>query len=100
MAWYKDKSESIGCSDIATLLFFGLDKDYEFVTKAMHYGGDGRYKAYIVNDKALIPDHYKLEASFEHWLRIYDDDEKTLEIKADHIEVYRSGDYGTLIYHD
>ena len=65
--------------------------------EALHFGGDSSYSAYIVDENAGIPERYKLQAAFEKWLKIYDDNELTFEATADRINVFRCGDYGCII---
>lgn len=102
MAYYKDSVTSIGSSDIATLIFVGYDMtEYKVKAEAIRYGGDGSYKAYLVNDKALIPSHYRKVAEFRTFLNVYDD--SGIAFKASYhprFEVYRAGDYGTIIYEE
>lgn len=68
-------------------------------------GEDGDYHAYLVDrrnpdDKdVVIPKHYTKQFIAEHWLDIYDDEERTCTIHAagHTINVYRSGLRGILI---
>lgn len=94
MKTYKDfPKEYIGDSDIAQLIFAGTCE-----AKYILFGEDGSYNAYMVNDKnASIGEHYQLEAEFDHWVRIFDDNTRVKEISADHIKVYRSGMFGCVI---
>lgn len=94
------KKVNIGQSDIAALTLVGCNEKSEtgLVSKLLYFGEDGEYSAYIVTDPYIeIGGHYQKIASFSHWLRIYDDDEKTYEIKAKKIIVYRSGSFGCII---
>lgn len=87
----------IGESDVASLILAGCIKENGLKTQPLHFAGDGYYYAYIVDEDALIGDHYKKVASFSYWLRIYDDIEKTFEANADTINIYRAGDFGCIV---
>lgn len=97
------EKQFIGCSDIAALTLTGMRPADEpgdgtgLKTFALHFGGDGSYDAYVVDDAAEIGAHYALKATCAHWLRVYDDDELVREFEADIIRVYRAGDYGCVI---
>lgn len=91
---YKEKIDyCIGSSDIARLTLVSWDK-CEF----LKFQEDNSYKAYIFNDKNIIPKHYKLTNSFTKWVRIYDDEGLTRKFEAKRIEFYRAGMMGCLIY--
>ena len=93
---YKEyKKENIGSSDIAALIFVGMDDDIKSVPVC--FGSDGTYNAYIVDGDCEIPEHYREVAKFKNWLRVYDDDGLTYHVRADHISVYRAGDFGIII---
>ena len=121
---YKEESLLIGYSDIATLNLVGIKassdysindpirfvwcgwmglyvpkfKDVEIlIHEFLSFGGDGYYRAYMIDDSVEVPDHYKLVSVFKSWLKIYDDRACTLTIDAPVICVYRAGDYGVLI---
>jgi hypothetical protein len=87
----------IGESDIAALILVGCRNNEGLVTQPLYFGEDGYYLAYILNEEAEIGSHYRLEATFNHWLKIYDDHELTYSIRADEIRIYRSGDFGCII---
>lgn len=102
MKSYKEfKQEFIGDSDIATLIMVGPtvseNTNKYLTTEPLPFGEDASYKAYMVEGKAEIGSHYHLVAEFKHWLKIYDDEELTLNIRADHIKVYRAGEMGCII---
>lgn len=87
----------IGSSDIASLVLVGCKKNSGAVAEMLHFGEDGNYYAYIVDQKIEIPSHYKLVTSFESWLKIYDDDELIYKCSASQIDIYRAGDFGCII---
>ena len=96
---YKDfEQEYIGESDIATLILVGCRGEEGLKTEQLHFGEDGCYRAYIITEPdVVIGSHYKKAATFNHWLKIYDDDEKTFEKHAKEINIYRAGDFGCII---
>lgn len=91
---------SLGYSDIARLI---LSAPGAVAPLAM--GEDGEYDAHIVdrrdpdNQNVVIPEHYTKQFTAEHWLDVYDDEERTYTIHADGhtINVYRAGLRGVLI---
>lgn len=89
----------IGDSDIAALILVGYRNGSKdgLVTEPLYFGMDGSYKAYIVDEETEIGKHYKLKATFNYWLKIYDDDELVHNIKAKEIKIYRAGDMGCII---
>ena len=94
MKTYKEfETVNIGGSDGAALILARPEK-----LGYLYFGEDGEYKAYFINEEIEIPSHYTKRAEAESWLRIYDDDEKAIEIEAEHIEIYRAGEMGCLIY--
>lgn len=99
MKTYKDfEQKIIGGSDIATLILVGCRGEEGLKTEQLHFGEDGIYRAYIVTDhEAEIGSHYKKVATFNHWLKIYDDYEKTFDQRAKEINIYRVGDFGCII---
>ena len=99
MKTYKDfEKEFIGASDIASLILVGCGGEEGLQMEELHFGGDGDYRAYIVTDpEAEIGSHYKKVATFNNWLRIYDDDEKTFHQDAKEINIFRAGGYGCII---
>ncbi len=105
MKSYKKTKICIGESDIATLVLAGPGKK-GLKTKALHFGGDGTYFAYVCGPEQEIPEHYEKVWKCHSWLKIYDDNMLSGYVKnqepADwtiygNIEVYRAGDYGCLI---
>lgn len=59
---------------------------------------DTCYRAYIVTDKdARIGPHYRVVATFNHWLKIYDGDGLAHSVRANNITVYRAGELGCII---
>lgn len=101
---YKDYERLyIGTSDIAALTLTGMCPANEpgdctgLKTFALHFGGDGSYNAYICDDAAEIGAHYRLETTFSHWLRIYDDEGLVRKFYADIIRVYRAGERGCIV---
>ena len=103
MKTYKDFEKiHIGGSDIASLLFAGPSTDpgsteWGMLAKFIPFGQDGEYHAYIVKGEAEIRAHYHLEATFQKWMRIYEDDGKSGEFKGDEIRVYRAKEMGCII---
>lgn len=87
----------IGSSDIASLALVGCKAGTGAVAEMLHFGEDGNYYAYIVDQKIEIPSHYKLVTSFESWVKIYDDDELIYKCSAPQIDIYRAGDFGCII---
>ena len=90
---YKNyKKVYIGESDIASLTLRAPTKAH-----ILKFGSDGCYEAYIVDGKAEIGNHYKLDFTCNHWLKIYDDFELVKTFKADEIKVYTVGSFGCII---
>lgn len=96
---YKDFGKTyIGGSDIASLILVGcVGEDGELKFFDLHFGGDGDYRAYIVDRETAIPEHYNKVAEFTDWMRIYDDTSLVAKYDARLIEVFRAGDYGCII---
>lgn len=82
----------LGSSDIAQLLARSWDK-----VEIIKYQCDDSYSAYVVDEHCAIPAHYECVGRFTAWLSIYDDETRTADFKAKEINVYRAGDYGTII---
>ncbi len=93
---YKAKKISLGGSDIAALTMTGFGDEGVYATM-LKFNGNGEYFAYVVNEATLIPADYVLEATFTHRLTIFDDERLVYSVRADKIEVYRTGEYGILI---
>lgn len=87
----------IGSSDIASLILAGNKGCKGLTLHALHFGIDDSYSAYIVDDKAVIGEHYHLEAEFNGWLKIYDDDGLVKDLRAETARVYRAGMQGCII---
>lgn len=97
---YKTVQVSLGQSDISELVFrFCCDFDghIENTLKAVRFGSDGDYKAYVTTEHISVPDHYEFICDGSTWLTVYDDDTAVAHFKADGINVYRAGDYGCII---
>jgi hypothetical protein len=98
MKYYKEFSKTfIGSSDIAGLVLSGYRNDDGHVVEPLYFGEDGRYAAYIVTGDTEIGSHYHLRTAFNDWLKIYDDDGLTLDLKAKEIRIYRAGEFGCVI---
>ena len=90
--------EFIGESDIATLILAGInEKSNEFETKELHFGGDGCYRAWMVDEECEIPSHYTLHSEFKTWAKIYDDNDLAQNLKATKINIYRAEEMGVMI---
>lgn len=99
MKTYKDfEKEYIGSSDIASLILAGCDNDGSLSLKELHFGGDGCYNAYVIDDNVKeIPGHYYKVAEFDSWLKIYDDESLVIRFDGEKIIVYRAADFGCII---
>lgn len=98
MKAYKEYEKTIiGESAIATLILVGIEKENGLKLSSLNFGEDGVYKAYIVDETAEIGSHYNKVATFNNWLRIYDDYGLTNEIKGKEIIIYRAGQMGCII---
>ena len=102
MKTYKDfEKKYIGSSDIASLVMVGCREGEGVKTELLRFCEDGCYNAYIVfqtdKDEINIENHYKKVATFNHWLKIYDDDGKTFYKHAKEFNIYRAGQYGCII---
>lgn len=94
---YKNYQKAyIGFSNIASLILVGCGED-GLVLHELHFGQDDSYHAYIVDGDAEIGQHYHLEASFQSWLKIYDDAELVKGFYGSEINVFRSGMMGCII---
>lgn len=90
---YKDYDvEFIGNSDIASLTLRAPMR-----AEILNFGEDNSYMAYIVDKDAEIGSHYKLEYTFDHWLKVYDDDGLVRTFTGDIIKVYSAGQMGCII---
>lgn len=102
MKTYKDFGKTyIGGSDIASLVLVGCKADKGLKTEPLYFGEDGSYSAYIIEqtekEEIKIESHYTKVATFNHWLKIYDDDEKTFDKRGKEINIYRAGQFGCII---
>ena len=99
MKSYKDfEKRYIGTSDIATLILVGCGEN-GLNLQELDFGEDNSYSAYICNENNVeIGEHYKKISEFNYWLKIYDDEEKVIEFKADKIVVYRAAMMGCIIH--
>lgn len=86
-----------GSSDIATLLAVGIGEDNKLKTDFVYFGEDGSYKCYILCKSQEVPKHYEKLFTFKNCLKIYDDEQVTMNFWADKIEIYRAGEMGFLI---
>ena len=89
---YDFEKRLIGCSDIARIVYVSYDK-----LGFIDYGGDGSYYARIITGECEMPERYELVASGEAWLKIYDDRGLRFFRYADSWEIYRAGNFGTII---
>ncbi|MBQ9975865.1 MAG: hypothetical protein IJP16_05080 [Clostridia bacterium] len=90
---YKEyPKQCIGASDGASLTVRFPDS-----ARMLHFGEDGVYHAYVVDENAEIGEHYKLLYAGRHWVRIYDDASLSFEAVADSILVYVAGAKGCVI---
>ena len=95
---YKEfEQQFIGDSDIATIILVGCRSEEGIKTEQLHFGKDGSYKAYIVDADAEIGSHYRKVATFNHWLKTYDDAGLTYKVDGKEINIYRAGDFGCVI---
>jgi len=95
---YKEfEQQFIGSSEIATLILVGCRGEEGIKTEQLHFGEDGNYKAYIVDANTEIGSHYRKVATFNYWLKIYDDEGLTYRINAKKINIYRAGEFGCII---
>ena len=99
MKTYKDfEKQYIGSSDIAALIMSGYRNGDGLVAEILSFGEDNVYDAYIVTDpKAEIGCHYSKVASFNNWLKIYDDTGLSYNVEGSEINIYRSEMYGCII---
>jgi hypothetical protein len=93
----KCEKEDIGYSEIATLVLAGCRGEEGLKTEQLCFGADGAYYAYIADSETEIGEHYKKTATFNHWLKIYDDETLRYEVDAKEINIYRAGDFGCII---
>lgn len=96
---YRDTEKKyIGSSDIAVLILVGCKDNEGVKTDLLSFGEDGGYSAYIVKDPEIeIGSHYQKVATFNGWLRIYDDEAMTFNCSGKEINLYRAGAFGCII---
>lgn len=103
MKTYKDfETIYIGGSDSASLILMGIkETGHGRSLEFLNFGEDGEYYAYLIhrkeNEPVEIGSHYELVATFNTWLKIYDDDECTFRTYGKVINVYRAGEFGCII---
>ena len=97
MKHYKSNIHYIGSSDYASLVLAGHVNRQGFTVQQLHFGCDGEFWAYEIDQTYAVPDHYYFVAEFDHWMKIYDDSELTKHYIGRKIKVYRAGDFGALI---
>lgn len=90
------KKYDLGWSDISMITAVGVGEN-GIKSEYIYYGSDGDYSAYLADEETAIPDYYEKTADFENWATFYSDYYAALSIKAEKIEVYRAGDFGTII---
>ena len=98
---YKDFEKIfIGESDIAqlTLRYFNDDAK-EVELDILHFGEDGAYNAYLIQDEEVeIPNHYQLVFDKQiSWMDIIDDTGIIAFDCPANIKIYRAGNYGCII---
>lgn len=100
---YKEKSISLGGSDIAALIAVGMVKsgdEQKLTSEIIRFGGDNNYNAWLVTDEDIeIPNHYSKMLEYHSWLKIYDDDGLVYKSAPmdKYFEIYQAGMYGLLI---
>jgi hypothetical protein len=97
---YKQYAMRLGASDNAALTTTGFVEGSGIMPQLLCFNEPGVYRAWIVTDPGLVPKYYRPAQRFKGWLNIYDDNYCVCKIeKTDKdIIVYRSGDFGILIY--
>lgn len=96
---YKKKTVYLGVSDGAEIhITYALRDSEQTEAKFIHFGGDGKYKAYVINEGDPVPEHYKEFADLSNawWICFYDDWAKHVKIRGG-ARIYRAGQYGCLI---
>lgn len=97
--YYKDfEMIPIGGSDIACLIMAGCHQEEGFTTDVLHFGGDGSYWAYLVDEEdVVIGAHYDKVGVYHHWMKLYDDTGRVFFEYGKEFRIYRAGDYGCII---
>ena len=95
---YKDyETINIGNSDIASLVLVGFKNNIGAITDLLKFNEDGAYSAYLVDSEAKIKSHYTKVATFNTWLKIYDDFGLVQYLTGQEINIYRAGAFGCII---
>lgn len=68
-----------------------------YMHHVLNFGEDATYKAYVVDENAVIGDHYKKVAMFRDFMYIFDDIGLSKKFNAKVINVYRAGEMGCII---
>ena len=98
MRSYKEyPKKCLGGSDYAALTMAGCKEDIGLTSEILHFRENGIYDAYFVDENAEIGDHYELIATFNYYMKIYDDYNLTTSLSGSTINIYRAGDYGCII---
>ena len=93
MKSYKEYDKKhLGGSDIASLTVRMPNE-----TAILDFGEDGDYRAYIVDEDAVIGEHYREVLTAHNWIWIFDDFGKRTEVVSPTIKIYRSGSFGVVI---
>jgi hypothetical protein len=95
MKSYKEYEKAfIGENDVARLII-----DTPIKCDYLYFGEDGAYDAYIVDENAIIGDHYTKVFGSNTWLKIYD--RTGLQFSdfgyGNKYKIYRAGDFGCII---
>lgn len=87
----------IGSSDSARLEVIHTTENGR-LKSYLNFGEDGDYKAYVVDEKCVIPDTYELICTFEGgYVNIFDDSWNHVFIEGETVQIYRRGDFGCII---
>lgn len=63
----------------------------------LSFVSDGAYSAYVVDSDAEIGSHYSKVATFNSWMKIYDDDSMVCRFEGKKINIFRSGNFGCIV---
>lgn len=91
---YKAEKINLGTSDIASVIVYSPG-----TLRELYFGEDGCYSAYIThNAKDSIPSHYTLKFTADGpWLKVYDDNEATVNLTGKRFNIFRAGEFGCVI---
>lgn len=90
---YKEQEKvTLGYSDIASVVARSPER-----AEAILFGADNKYYAYLVDWETEIPQYYNKVFECSSWLKIYDDEGLTLDLKGDSFEIYRAAEMGCII---